>query len=234
MKDSKILIVEDEQIIAENLRLILNSYGYTRVDVAIDAEETRELFAENKGYDLVLMDINLGEYSSLDGIDLIKELLVQYQFVYMYVTANADEKTVGKAKGTSPIGYVVKPFVNTSIYANVEMALSQINKEDLFTYTNKGMQYQIKLSNIEYLEADGAYATIYTKGGEPHFVRQSLSEFNKKYSSAFIRIHKSIIVNREHIKAYTSVFVKVNDKKLPLGRSYKSSFNEHIKNLTFF
>jgi len=73
MKENNILIVEDEQIIAENLRFILQEYGYDQVDVAIDALEAQELFKETN-YRLVLMDINLGDHSTVDGIDLIKTL----------------------------------------------------------------------------------------------------------------------------------------------------------------
>ncbi len=232
MKEGKILIVEDEQIIAENLRLILNEYGYNNVDVAIDDQETIDLFNQTP-YDLVLMDINLGDFSSVDGIDLIKQLSKTYNFVFMYVTANADEKTIDKAKETTPLGYIIKPFINTSIYANVEMALNRIKKEEIFTYSNQGMQYQILLSDIMYLEADGAYIIIYTSDNQSHFVRKSLSEFTELYTLPFIRIHKSYIVHKSHVQAHSSQFVKVNDMKLPLGRAYKTSFLQKVKSTPF-
>lgn len=232
MKEEKILIVEDEQIIAENLRLILNEYGYNHVDVAIDAQETEELFKQTP-YDLVLMDINLGDFSSIDGIDLIKQLSKTYRFVYLYVTANADEKTISKAKETTPLGYIIKPFINTSIYANVEMALSSIKKEETFTYSNQGMQYQLLLSDMVYVEADGAYTTIYTSDRQSHFVRKSLAEFHELYSTQFIRIHKSYCVNKSFIEAHTSQFVKVNHIKLPLGRTHKQSFLQSVKHISF-
>ena len=232
MKEKKILIVEDEQIIAENLRFILNEYEYSNVDVAIDAAEAREMFKEN-AYDLVLMDINLGPYSEIDGIDLVKELSKSYSFVYLYVTANADESTVNKAKGTSPLGYIVKPFVNTAIYANVTMALSSLKQQETFTFTDKGMQYQLFVSDILYLESDGSYANIYTVEGTSYFVRVSLADFVSMFAEDFIRIHKSIVINKHCIEAHTSQFVKIGHKKLPIGRTYKQDFIKRIQHIAF-
>jgi len=232
MKNKKILIVEDEQIIAENLRFILNEYGYDFVDVAMGVPETKQFF-EITTYDLVLMDINLGNESTIDGIDLIKWLTQKYTFSFLYVTANADEKTVHKAKGTEPAGYIVKPFINTSIYANVALALNKLKKEEFFTFTNKGMQQQILLSEIAYIQADGSYATIYTSENEQHFVRRSLTEISKLYPIIFIRIHKSVLINKNYIQAYTSQSVKVIDRKLPLGRTYKQPFLQQTKAISF-
>ena len=232
MKNKKILIVEDEQIIAENLRFILNQYNYEFIDVAIDATETKLLF-ERTSYDLVLMDINLGDLSTMDGIDLIKWLSKTYSFAFMYVTANADEKTVHRAKETQPVGYIVKPFVNTAIYANVEMALNTLKKKEFFTYTNKGTQQKIPLSQITFVKADGSYININTSEENSHFVRKSLTDFEELYKTTFIRVHKSLLVNKSYIQSYTSLLVKVNDIKLPLGRTYKKSFLEQVKEIEF-
>ncbi|MEM6718308.1 MAG: response regulator transcription factor [Bacteroidota bacterium] len=232
MKDSSILIVEDEQIIAENLRFILTEYKYEDIDVAIDAEEAQALF-EQKKYQLVLMDINLGEYSDIDGIDLIKILSAKHTFNYIYITANADAKTLEKAKTTKPTGYIVKPFTNKSVFANVEMALSSVVQNDYFTFINKGVKQQIQLSDITHIEAEGAYSYIHKSNKERYLVRKSLMEFMKAYQNFFIRIHKSTIINKKYIEGYTSQFVKLSDAKLPLGRSYKKDFLLYVKNLSF-
>ena len=232
MKDKKILIVEDEQIIAENLRLILNECGYETVDTAMDADETHHLF-ESTNYDLILMDINLGDTSPIDGIDLIKSLSKKHSFVFMYVTANADHKTVQKAKETSPAGYIVKPFMNAAIYANVELALNTLKEEEFLSYSKNGMQQKVLISKITHVEADGAYINLFTLNNEQHFLRKTLTEFKGLYPLHFIRIHKSTLINKKHIQAYNSSTVHVNNKKLTLGRSFKLSFLEEIKGITF-
>ena len=232
MKNRKILIVEDELIIAENLRYILNEYGYHFVDVAGSANEAKQLFSK-KLYDLVLMDINLEDNSGIDGIDLIQILIKKYSFIYIYITANADIKTIEKAKTTQPSGYIVKPFNNATIHANVEIALNTIQDDIYFTYTKTGMQHKILVSDIMYVEADGAYTNIYSINKEAHFIRKSIAEFLEIHPTYFIRIHKSVLINKNNIQGYTSQSVKVNDEKLPLGRAYKQNFLENIKDLSF-
>ena len=232
MKNKKILIVEDELIIAENLRFILNEYGYSSVDVSSNVDETKQLFTKNN-YDLVLMDINLGDTSEMDGIDLIKCLNQKYTFIYIYITANADSKTIEKAKTTEPSSYIVKPFINSTIHANVEIALNSLSENIYFTYTKIGMQHKILLSEIMYVEADGSYINIFTSNNEEHLARRSIADFLDLYPNEFIRIHKSVLINKNNIQGYSSLAVKVNDKKLPLGRAYKQKFLDQIKDLSF-
>ncbi|MCG8207289.1 LytR/AlgR family response regulator transcription factor [Tenacibaculum finnmarkense] len=236
MTDKKILIVEDELIIAENLRFILNEYGYEHITVSNDDTETFELF-EKTTYDLVLMDINLGEMSTIDGIDLIKKLRQKYSFVFMYVTANADALTVKKASSTNPVGYILKPFINASIYANVAMALSFIKEEKndnnqakaaFVLHTEKGISQKIPISKITYIKADGVYIHIHTLDKNKYFTRQSLLELKELHPDFFIRIHKSILINKKHIQGYTSQIITINDQKLPLGRAYKQDFLKQI------
>lgn len=228
MKNSNILIVEDEQIIAENLRFILNEKGYNFVDVAIDVAEAKSLF-DKTSYDLVLMDINLGDHSEIDGIELIKCLLKKHAFSFLYVTANADKKTVEKAQTTNPAGYIIKPFVNAAIYANVEIVLNTLDKQKSFSFVNKGMQQNVLISEIIYIKSDGAYANLHLLDGNKQILRMSLAECLEQYPTIFIRIHKSILVNKNHIIGHTSQCVNINNSdslKLPLGRSYKQAFIE--------
>lgn len=228
MKTNTILIVEDEQIIAENLRYILNEYGYNLVDVASDSDEAEDLF-KTTSYDLVLMDINLGDVSIIDGVDLIKKLTVNYTFAHMYVTANADVKTVTKAKETNPSGYIVKPFLNTAIYANVTLALNSIEKVTFLTYCNNQGKYEkVSSHKITYIQADGAYCNLNLYDNQQLVIRKSLAEITQLYPNLFIRIHKSILINKEHIQNYTSKFVEVNNHKLALGRTYKDSFLDEL------
>lgn len=234
MKNKKILIVEDEQIIAENLRFILNEYGYRNVAIAGDIEEALSLFQET-AYHLVLMDINLGDKNN-DGVDLISQLKeLQSAFHFIYVTANADEKTVKKAAATNPSGYIVKPFVKESVYANVEMALSIVKEdENIFVFTDRGMKKQVAVSQIQYVMADGSYINVHLVSGEVLVVRQSIANFDDENKEDFIRIHRSIAVNKKHITAYSSTEVKVGEKKLTLGRVYKNKFMAICKSLYIY
>jgi PAS domain S-box-containing protein len=116
----RILIVEDQKIVATDLESAVTSLGYTVVGTASSAEEAIEK-AGTLGADLVLMDIRLrGER---DGIWAAKIIRERFDRPIVFLTAYADEETISRARSTAPFGYVVKPFNERELHAAIEMAL---------------------------------------------------------------------------------------------------------------
>ncbi|MFW6313759.1 MAG: response regulator, partial [Spirochaetota bacterium] len=107
MEQDKILVVEDERIIALDLRRRLERFGYTVVGMATEANEAIEL-AGRELPDLVLMDIFLSNGS--DGVTAATEIRKQFRIPVVFLTAYADETTIQRAKIAEPVGYVLKPF----------------------------------------------------------------------------------------------------------------------------
>ena len=118
MTPSRILIVEDEAIVAMDLKLHLQELGYGSVDVASSGEEALEA-AGRLAPDLVLMDISLG--SGMDGIDAARHLQ-GLGIPVVFLTACADEQTLARAKESGPYGYLLKPFDERTLHSTVEMA----------------------------------------------------------------------------------------------------------------
>jgi PAS domain S-box-containing protein len=116
----KILIVEDERIVALDLRESLRSLGYVVIGMAASGDKAIELVKDNKP-DLILMDIMLkGE---IDGITTTQKILSEFNIPVIYLTAYADENTVARAKVTEPYGYLLKPFEVRELHTTIEMAL---------------------------------------------------------------------------------------------------------------
>lgn len=116
----KILIVEDELIIAADIATRLNRLGYTVVGQADQAQQAVQLAGQLRP-DLVLMDIRLqGDH---DGISAADEIRRHYHIPVVYLTAHADESTLQRAKVTEPFGYVLKPFAERELRTVIEMAL---------------------------------------------------------------------------------------------------------------
>ncbi len=116
----KILIVEDEKIIAQEISLILESLGYEIIDVADNGERAIKK-AKSKSPDLVLMDIRLkGE---IDGIEAAAEIYQKYNIPVVYLTAYSDDETLKRAKITEPFGYILKPFNRRELQAIIEIAV---------------------------------------------------------------------------------------------------------------
>ena len=119
-KARNILIVEDEEVIALDMRMSLESIGYRVVDIVDTGKAAVERSAALKP-DLVLMDIRIrGEQ---DGIDVAARLREHMDVPVIFVTAFSDEATLERAKRVSPYGYIVKPFHERELRIAIELAL---------------------------------------------------------------------------------------------------------------
>lgn len=120
MSDERVLIVEDEKIIALDLQRRLEKFGYSVVALAATAEEAVAAAAEYMP-DIVLMDIMLG--GERDGVDAAMEIKNTLPIPVVFLTAYADERTVERAKRAQPVGYVLKPFKERELQTTIEIAL---------------------------------------------------------------------------------------------------------------
>ncbi len=120
MKGKRILIVEDERIVAEDLKSFLTKMGYAVTGIAASGEETIRN-VELQRPDLVLMDIRI--QGPQDGIEVAEHLYAEYNVPVSYLTAFADAPTLDRAKVTMPFGYILKPFETQSLQAVIELAL---------------------------------------------------------------------------------------------------------------
>jgi PAS domain S-box-containing protein len=120
MTQTRILIVEDELIVARSTQRYLEGLGCIVLPIAASGREAIQIAAETQP-DLVLMDIKLpGE---LDGVDTAEILLAHYDIPIIYLTASADGETLARAKVTEPFGYLVKPFSKRDLQITIEMGL---------------------------------------------------------------------------------------------------------------
>ena len=117
---TRILIVEDEHVVAFDLRSSLESLGYSVVACTASGEEAIRL-AESTAPDLVLMDINL--QGSIDGIEAASRLRERHEIPVIYLTAYSDPDTLQRAKITEPFGYILKPFEVNEVRTTIEMAM---------------------------------------------------------------------------------------------------------------
>jgi diguanylate cyclase (GGDEF)-like protein/PAS domain S-box-containing protein len=126
VKKIKILVVEDESIVAEDIKGVLEEFGYKVVGIADSGEKAIAKIAENKPH-LVLMDIRLK--GTMDGIQTAEQVWRNYQIPIVYLTANADVHTLQRAKATEPFGYIIKPFQEKELQTAVEIALKRYQTE---------------------------------------------------------------------------------------------------------
>ncbi|MEO0902962.1 MAG: response regulator, partial [Bacteroidota bacterium] len=227
----KILIVEDNVIIADDMQSMLEEIGYEIVDNVIVYEQAVDVLKNNE-VDLVLIDIILA--SDKTGIDLGKHIRQHYNIPFIFVTSNSDRATVENAKTVKPDGYLVKPFEQQDLYTSIEIALSNFNysrkentKEiagaegDAFTSNSvlkdsifvkkQHLYYRIQFSDIQFIKADNVYLEVNT-ADKKFLVRSPLKDYLEKLpKNKFYRAHKSYIVNVDHIDAINSKDIVINN-----------------------
>lgn len=237
MPPIKVLLVEDEPIIAQDLRDILEQRDYEVIGVAASVPQALTLLAQHP-CDVVLIDVMLrGER---DGIDLAQLLRVQYPAVpFLFVTSLSDAATVARAKAALPHGYVVKPFEEPDVYVALEMALAKHAAEQhaaeqhgssdatpaptadgLFVRSGRSL-VKIPLHDLLWLQADGNYTALHTSTSK-YMVYKVLREVEEKLPPhEFSRVHRSYSVALRHVVSVGAEGVVLsNGKVVPVGRAY--------------
>ena len=126
MQKTKILVVEDESIVAKDIQSTLIKLGYDVPATASSAVLAYEKLKEINP-DLVFLDIKLkGEE---DGINIAEHIQSNYQIPVIFLTSYVDQVTLDRAKVTEPYGYIVKPFNETDLKTTVEMALFKFSRD---------------------------------------------------------------------------------------------------------
>jgi DNA-binding LytR/AlgR family response regulator len=248
MSKVKILVVEDEAIVARDIKVCLNKIGYDVLGSHSSGESALEAIEKEKP-DLILMDIMLkGKLSGIETSAAVKE---KYSIPVVFLTAYADEKTISKAKVTEPYGYIIKPFKEIDLRTSIEMALYKYKKEKekeqntqsrlevLYSMNTKSNDYiyvksnsrLIKVNNedILFVEALKDYVVIHV-GNEKYTIHSTMKDIAKKLPETnFQRIHRSYIVNLKQIKAIEmpNLILEKSNIILPVGGSYKEElFNK--------
>lgn len=117
----KVLIVEDEPLIAEGIKMHLSNTNFCVVGMAYDDEEAIQLL-QTKMLDIVILDVNLE--SEKDGIQIAEYINKSCPMPFIYLTSYSDKGTMNRAKNTSPAGFIVKPFNKKTLLATLEIAVS--------------------------------------------------------------------------------------------------------------
>jgi CheY-like chemotaxis protein len=134
MTQATILIVEDEGIVAQEIKSRLEKSGYSVCAVAHDGK-TAIAHAGDMHPDLVLMDIRLK--GQMDGIEAAGQIRERFNLPVVYLTAYTDAATLERAKAEEPFGYVVKPFETRSLMVSIEIALHRHRSESERIYRER-------------------------------------------------------------------------------------------------
>lgn len=218
----RVLIVEDDFIVADHLRLMLKKHGIEVIEI-VDSVDKAIQFLEQKP-DLVFVDIRLK--GNKTGIDLAVELNKVNQ-PFIFLTANNEINTLKKAAQTSPLSYITKPYKESDILALIEIYKSSQTKT-ISVKTLFGKK-TVELSSILYFEAEGAYVNVVTQD-KVYKERKYLSELDGLFPETLIRVHRGYIINKDKISQYNSKYVYIQEHAIPISRTYKKELLMAIDN----
>lgn len=134
MEEIKVLVVEDENIIALNIKNKLKKLGYTVPSIASSGEEAIKK-ADITFPDLILMDIMLK--GDMDGVEAAEQIREKFDIPIIYLTAYSDDKILERAKLTEPYGYILKPFKENDLRTSIEIALHKHKMEKKMKEKNR-------------------------------------------------------------------------------------------------
>lgn len=242
----KILIVEDEMVIAANISLQLTELGYEVTAIVPRGEEALTQI-ESELPDILLLDINLkGE---LDGIETALKMQKTHDIPIIYLTANSDDAHFQRAKETHPYAFIAKPFKKLDLQRAIELTMSQAemkvknNKkprqeqeeisilEDAIFVRHSTSMVKVSIADILYIEAERNYCRIFTSNKE-HLLVITLKEMDKKLPAKhFMRIHRSYIINISKIQEVATTHIVIGRKAIPIGKSLKKKLLKRLQTI---
>ena len=222
MKKKQILIVEDERIVAEDIKISLQRLGYSVPGTAVSGVEAVKK-AEDMQPDLVLMDIVLA--GEMDGIEASALIRSRFEIPVVYLTACSDQKTLKKAKITDPFGYIIKPYENKDLKTIVEMALYKQKMENILKEREKILRKNL-IETVKALALAVEMRDIYTAGhqrkvsnlacniaeemGLPEEQVDGLRMAGPVHDVGTIQILTEILIKPDHLSQFESYMVKMH------------------------
>ncbi|MBN7813196.1 response regulator [Algoriphagus sp. H41] len=219
----KILIVEDEAELANNISEILSNLEY-HVAGIVDNAASALRFLEDNEVDLVLMDILI--HGDLDGIDLAYKIREKYSLPIVFSTAYSGTEYLERISSDIHEGYLLKPFTLDSLKTAVffglkrhgEKSSREAKPKGSLKIMDKGYLVPVPHTEIVYLQADGLYTRVFTKA-KSYLVRDILKGFEEKLpAEQFLRVHKSYLVNVSFIVSFNAKKINLGDTSIPIRR----------------
>lgn len=217
INDFKILIVDDEVLIAEFLKDELEALGYNNIRMAHSRTQCLKQIEEFKPH-VVLLDIRMK--SEREGIEIAEEINKTFKLPFIYITAHSDKEILQYALNTKPAGYITKPFKQIDVYAAVRLIESNYESisEKFIVFKDGYADVKVSVDDVLYAQSNDNYIHIFTVH-KKYTIRNTLEWLKENLpEELFHRTHRSYIVNITKINKSTSKSVFINDIEIPVSR----------------
>ncbi len=241
MANVKCLIVDDEDLARDLIQAHLSQLtGYDVVASCASAIEASQVL-KNQTIDLMFLDI---EMPVLKGTDFYQNLTNKPKVIF--TTAYRDYAIDGFE--LDAVDYLLKPIVFSRFFKAIEKFSASLKKTDSsLTETSSTInqqreanatkhifvrkdrkQVKIRLSDILYVQSLKDYIKIFMESGS-HIIKQRISAFHDELGHDFLRVHRSYIINKSKITAFTKHDIEIGDIEIPIGDAYRTELHKHLE-----
>ena len=231
---TRILIVEDEVIIAANLSMKIAKAGYEVIGMLHRGEAVMTLVQQELP-DIVLLDINLG--GELDGIEVGQLLRLETNCALVYLTANSDDDTFSRAKSNFPEAFLTKPFDEQRLLrtldliatrrANVAPVAPPYKLTDRLFVRHRERLTRLLLKEVLFIKADRNYCHLQATN-DAYVLTKPLKSVATRLPGNFIQVHRSFVVNLKRVTEVMEQEIAIGNHRVPLSRSYRDDFLARI------
>jgi len=247
MSKVDILIVEDNDLIARELKIVLIEKGYNPIKVVNNGPSAIQVVKENTP-DLIIMDVHIN--GPMDGIETAGKIAEVYPTPIIYLTSYNDKATYNRAKKTYPEAFLSKPFNDNDLSHAIDLAMQNFSLrkkadegEDLHeefgnylmndsVYVRSDNRYEkVKISELQYVAAEGSYCLIKTPEKEL-LLSLNLSTFCQKFHHpCLMRVHRSFVINIDLVDSFELGKVFIGKHEIPVSRRYRDEFVGRMRHL---
>ncbi len=242
----RILIVQDEMVTGANISLQLSKFGYVVTGIVSRGEEALVYVRANQP-DIVLLDVNLK--GKIDGLQTASIMQKEHDIPVIYLTTNSDDVQSNRAKEAHPFEFISKPYRNHDLKRAIELTANRkqlngyaqhfnrqhVGKEkssfmvtDSIFVRNHDKMVKIVVKDIYYIEAQRNYCRIYSRDKE-YMLVMTLKDLSEKLPQKnFVRVHRSYIVNIEHVDEVALSHVAVARKAIPLSKAFRNGLLKRL------
>lgn len=219
MEQARILIIEDEPLIAEDLRAMLEELGHLVCGVAVDADAAMAK-AERVRPDLALLDIRLA--GNKDGI-AVAEAFTAMDLPFLYITSHTDPATMARVAATRPQGFIIKPFEFDDLRTQLTVVLARMGAEEKpghVVLRDKGRLVRVPVADVIYAEADDNYTTLHT-ADRKYVMVSSLSAVEERMGGKhLLRVHRKYAVDMRRVTGMVGHDLLIGERRIPVGRTH--------------
>ena len=247
----KILVIEDDRLVADQLTEQLSEIGYEQVTLAHDSTSAFDIFVNQKP-DFLILDIGLVD-SPLDGIELCKQLHTTRPTPTIFLSGFSDQATLAKVKTVPHSNYLIKPCSTRQLFVSIDRAIDEFAKvqqgaaaisncyftlqENHFYIKGSNSAYErVEVADIKWIETVRGGIELHLSDAKTYMLTASLNSFILQFQHpSLVRVHRSFMINKDNVSAIKdrSFILNGNSPKkiIPCSQSYWNDIKNQFKTL---